>query len=71
MLLGMGFTNLSVEPMMIPYLATKTSATSLSQAQTIASQVCAAEDSREMRELLGLPITGVELTYIVDQSAQN
>ncbi len=61
-LLGMGFTAFSVEPMMIPYLARNTSETTLSEAESLAHEICAAKDSREVRALLGLP--EVELVSI-------
>jgi phosphoenolpyruvate-protein kinase (PTS system EI component) len=53
-LLGMGYSAFSVEPMMIPYLARITAETSQSQAQVLVDEICAAKESREVRELLGL-----------------
>jgi phosphoenolpyruvate-protein kinase (PTS system EI component) len=58
-LLGMGYSAFSVEPMMIPYLAKTISATTLAQAKTLANEVCAAKDSSEVCELLGLPAAGM------------
>jgi len=57
-LIGMGFSTFSVEPVMIPYLARITTKTALSHAEVLAHEVCAAKNSHEVRELLGLPVVG-------------
>jgi phosphoenolpyruvate-protein kinase (PTS system EI component) len=59
-LLGLGYSNFSVEPMMIPYLAEIIHATTLPQAQALAHEICTAKDNREVRALLGLPVDSCE-----------
>ncbi len=54
-LLGLGFHNYSVEPVMIPHLARIAGETTLSNAEDLAQQVCVAAESRKVRELLELP----------------
>ena len=51
-LLGMGFRVFSVAPVMIPYLAATMKEIDLALAQARARQVCAAKDSKAVRELL-------------------
>ena len=51
-LLGMGFRAFSIEPVMVPYLAQVTRTISMTQAVDLAQRVCAANDSRQVRQQL-------------------
>jgi phosphotransferase system enzyme I (PtsI) len=51
-LAGMGFRNFSVAPVMVPYLAQTARSVILSEAETLAQQVCNAEDNQAVRSLL-------------------
>ncbi len=53
-LLGMGYRTFSVEAAFIPYLRQTISMTNTADAQVLAKQVCAASESRQVLELLGL-----------------
>ena len=53
-LLGLGFRNFSVAPAVIPHLAATVKDVDLDQARELARQVCAARDSQQVGELLGL-----------------
>ena len=51
-LVGMGFRNFSVAPVMVPYLAQTARSLDLSEAEALARQVCQAEDNQAVRSLL-------------------
>lgn len=51
-LVGMGFRVFSIEPVMVPYLAQTTRTISVTQAADLAQRVCAANDSRQVRQQL-------------------
>ena len=51
-LLGMGFRVFSIAPVMVPYLAKVVRETDMAQAKNIASQVCEARDSAQVKSLL-------------------
>jgi phosphoenolpyruvate-protein kinase (PTS system EI component) len=57
-LLGLGYRAFSVDVSLIPYLARSVESSSLSGAQALAHQVCAARESRQVRALLGVPEQG-------------
>ena len=53
-LLGLGYRAFSVEATLIPYLRQTINATTVADARRLAQQVCAARESRQVLELLGL-----------------
>ncbi|NNF96701.1 MAG: phosphoenolpyruvate-protein phosphotransferase [Halobacteria archaeon] len=53
-LLGLGYRTFSVEANLIPYLRCTIATTNTSDASQLAQQVCAAKESRQVLELLGL-----------------
>lgn len=53
-LLGLGYRAFSVEATLIPYLRQTINTTTIADAQRLAQQVCAASESRQVLELLGL-----------------
>jgi phosphoenolpyruvate-protein kinase (PTS system EI component) len=53
-LLGLGYRAFSVEATLIPYLRQTITTTNVAEAQRLAQQICAASDSRQVLELLGL-----------------
>jgi len=53
-LLGLGYRVFSVEAKLIPYLRQTIATTNVAGAQHLAQQVCAAKESREVLQLLGL-----------------
>ncbi len=55
LLLGLGYRNFSVEPLLTPSMATITASTDTVAAAKLVSEVCAAGKAAEVRELLGLP----------------
>lgn len=54
-LLGLGFRNLSVDPVTVPYLAQIVAATRVSTAAALADAVCAAQRSSEVSTMLEVP----------------
>jgi len=54
-LLGLGYRAFSVEAKLIPYLRQTITTTNIADAQQLAQQICAAKESRQVLELLGLP----------------
>jgi phosphoenolpyruvate-protein kinase (PTS system EI component) len=54
-LLGLGFRAFSVDAYSIPYLAEVVERTTIPQAQGLTAAVCAARESREVLDLLGIP----------------
>jgi phosphoenolpyruvate-protein kinase (PTS system EI component) len=57
-LLGLGYRTFSVDAAFIPYLAQTLKSTSITDAQSLAAQVCAAKESHEVLEILKLPREG-------------
>ena len=55
-LLGLGYRTFSVDAHIIPYLAKSVTETTLADAQRVAKGVCATKESREVLEILNLPI---------------
>jgi phosphoenolpyruvate-protein kinase (PTS system EI component) len=55
-LIGLGFRQFSGEPALIPLLARRAAERSLDSCEALAAGVCTAADSREVRELLGVPV---------------
>ena len=53
-LLGLGYRVFSVESKLIPYLRHTITTTNIADAQQLAQQICAAKESRQVLELLGL-----------------
>lgn len=53
-LLGLGYRAFSVEATLIPYLRQTINTTTIADARRLAQQVCAASESRQVLELLGL-----------------
>jgi phosphoenolpyruvate-protein kinase (PTS system EI component) len=53
-LLGLGYRAFSVEASLIPYLRQTIATTNVTEAQHLAQEICAAKESREVLELLGL-----------------
>ena len=53
-LLGLGYRAFSVEARLFPYLRQTITTTHVVEAQRLAQQICAAKESREVLELLGL-----------------
>lgn len=53
-LLGLGYRAFSVEAMLIPYLRQTITTTNVADAQQLAQRICAAKESRQVLELLGL-----------------
>jgi phosphoenolpyruvate-protein kinase (PTS system EI component) len=54
-LLGLGYRRFSGEPVLIPSLAETVTNQNMNECETLASQVCAARDSAQVRHLLGVP----------------
>lgn len=54
-LIGLGFRNFSVEPLLTPCLAHLCHNTETSEAEKLSDKVCAATDAKEVRKLLNLP----------------
>ena len=54
-LLGLGYRRFSGEPVLIPSLADTVTNQSINMCEALASQICAASDSAQVRRLLGLP----------------
>lgn len=53
-LLGLGYRTFSVEARLLPYLRQTVISTQVTEAQKLAQQICAAKESREVLDLLGL-----------------
>ncbi|MDH3948973.1 MAG: phosphoenolpyruvate-protein phosphotransferase, partial [Gammaproteobacteria bacterium] len=54
-LLGLGYRAFSVEAKLLPYLRQTITTTNAADARSLAKQICAAKESRQVLELLGLP----------------
>ena len=54
-MLGLGYRCFSVEPALLPHLAHTIRKTDLNEAKELASKVCRAHDSGEVRQHLGMP----------------
>ena len=55
LLIGLGYRNFSVEPLLTPCLAAISARTSTTEAERLALRACNAGSGAEVRELLGLP----------------
>ena len=55
-LLGLGYRNFSVEASSIPYLARRVASIDIDEAEKLAQRVCAALESRQVLDILGLKL---------------
>lgn len=55
LLIGMGYRNFSVEPLLIPCIAHLVTKTSSQASQQLVTKVCASHSAAEVRQLLGMP----------------
>ena len=53
-LLGLGYRAFSVEARLLPYLRQSVISTNTAEARTLAQQICAAKESQQVLEILGL-----------------
>lgn len=56
-LLGLGYRAFSVDAMLIPYLVQTLQATTIADTQALALEVCAAIESRQVSDILGLKVS--------------